>query len=262
MAYNPKLFYHFSDRQSPPSYRDEAEFGSTPRGVYFYPGWHVPEGHFGTARARVFVAKALVPILNLRNYTESQFKSDVAKLKALVGTKQINDILRRWEKHKSQFPSHPASAFWYVISKTVDPGDSGLASIGLDMDDPDDRPTWGDQRTEDPVLANRLLRKLGYRAIVDPGMGLIYSGEPVQAFFTDDRAFEIVDSSVRKNPSTNIREKKALRIKLARAVNALDEAYYVARKLHLEDSVLRAILKTHEKAEELELLAIDNLEKL
>ncbi|MDX1421503.1 MAG: PcfJ domain-containing protein [Kiloniellales bacterium] len=205
-----------------PSYRDSVEFGSTPTGVYFYQAdaFKTPGVNFGAGRKHVHVARSLVPVLNLRDYTKEQLRQDLATLRDLVGKEQIEQILRRWPKYKSQFgavATLPAAQFWYVLTKIWDPGDSGFDVMFVrDPDDPDDAPSFGDVRyPNDAVLANRLLRALGYRAVMDPGLGIIYSGEPVQTFFTDDDAFELVDAFptkelVRQNPTLEFSDDRLL----------------------------------------------------
>jgi len=186
-------FFHFSDDPEPPSYYDSFSshfHAGTPYGVYVYPGWAwgTPEIIFGKDRKFIHVLEARGgKVLDLQNVTDE----DMDEVSRLIPRTQFERLRRMWDRYQQNFRgSRPGAELWYYITKAW-PEDWDAEEVAESVN-------FAAPVVSDPKHSNRLLRDLDYAAVTD-SEGIIWSSEPVQAFFTAPDAFRVV-SGARENP--------------------------------------------------------------
>jgi hypothetical protein len=180
-------YAHFSDHSESPVYRSkwhQYRSAGTPMGVYVYPIKALYRGTatYGLDRKYTYILEATGKVLNLSKMTRSELDRAKLDLEEELGQEQINKIVSRWEKYKHNFPasSLPGAEFWYIIEKANDFRDDEIYSY------------FSVPGTTVAEYSTSLLRNLGYSTVEDDGEGIIYSSEPIQAFFTSNNSFKSV----------------------------------------------------------------------
>lgn len=110
------------------------------------------------------------------NYKLSDFQNDINKLRTFVDNDLIDDALKMMRAEGTRRTKTYFGKIWYVtyrIAMTL--GDRAWREKMNKGEDP--------RQNEIAFAWMPLLRKLGYDGVVDPGEGVIYSGEPEQAVF-------------------------------------------------------------------------------
>lgn len=148
----------------------------TPTGIYAYPLEYVLSKErlnklpFAYDYKYVFVLQCNTDILDLQEYEMQDFNADYNKLKHWYISNSNDHQLFDTTLDLESVTSHakvdmPGGYLWYVLYNLSD---------------------------KKPAIWNKLLRYLGYNAIVDHGDGVIHSNEPTQALFTSINAISIL----------------------------------------------------------------------
>lgn len=183
------LFVHFSLTGDPPRVRLDPVFGDAgPRGLYAYPieaGVHMT---FGANRAFAFVLSPVGSVLDSRRYTPSDMDMDMARIAGVVGHAHVQQALAKQQRaigkgRLDRRYTTPFGTVYYVVSKYIRP----------ELEDEESPVQWSDgERVEDPLAASEIWQAIGYDVLVD-WQGAIYSSEPNQAVFLNNKAFAVVD---------------------------------------------------------------------
>lgn len=177
-----------------------SQYLTTPAAVYAYPlraMWEkiitdtVP---WGRGRPFLQVLRARGPVLDLATYSGKELACDLAKLKPILDPVvraqrlSLGKLVLQWRaKAHSELVG---DQFWEVVQHAAGllsqarHGDGGRADH------------WDSSRAERavPAIWNSLLRKLGYVAVRDGGLGIIHNVEPHQVAFLSPEGYEVVDS--------------------------------------------------------------------
>lgn len=161
-------FVHFTDYESPWVYPDN-KF-DTPTGFYCYPLNFKKIGDFATGQRYIIICKpkSSARILQLRTYSEDQYKEDLEKIKN-IDEKRFDDLvtsgkLNSWEK-KADIQT-PGGIFWNVTRMYAN------EKVGR----------W----------AMLLFRALGYDGVED-NRGIIHASELHQVVFFNTTKLDIID---------------------------------------------------------------------
>lgn len=189
LSKDKNLFVHFSDSEEEPYYRESwnTPFSAgTPYGVYVYPASTVlnnKETYAGNRKyAHILRSKADM----IEFIEQSDRMDDMTKLKSLLNNEDYwKKLDRLWNKYESNYkgPRGPAK-LWFFITKALPE---------KYRDDPEEQPGWSAPSIADPAYSSELIRKLGYGGVIDDS-GIIWPSEPSQAFFVDDKSFEVIDT--------------------------------------------------------------------
>lgn len=169
---------------------------NTPTGIYGYPLDMNKLSEFATERpyAIVFRPRKGVRLLDLQNYSEQDFETDVAKLQAAYPKMPISGYVK---EAKTYAKDKTASGYiWYVTYKlSKDIADRKEAKRG-EVTNTLPASTYHD-RAIVVTHANEWTRVfrdvLGYQGVNDNGSGIIHDNEPFQAVFWDASVVEAVD---------------------------------------------------------------------
>jgi uncharacterized protein YjbI with pentapeptide repeats len=156
----------------------------TPIGFYVYPLDKEKIAKFAINRryAMIVKPKQSANILDMGSYDESSYKSDVRKLSSIGFDRKLEDAVKKDGKGNSA-----ASLLWQVTRRLAcSPERRYLSGLphGTDNNFRDqDVKTW----------TNIFTNVLNYDGVTDPGMGVIYEGEPAQSVFFRMNQIQLVD---------------------------------------------------------------------
>lgn len=169
---------------------------NTPIGIYTYPMKYVLKHRtsrdlpFAGDRKNIWVVRSTVSELFLEDY--DSLERDIRKIKDYLTDSmkledsEANGIINDAIKSATFSNNLDASRMWNIARKVAKLMDNRSKSTRKE--------TNYDKKGHDTVYFNTVLRKvLGYRAIVDNGLGIIHSNEPNQAVFLDTSSFEVVE---------------------------------------------------------------------
>jgi len=176
-------------------------------------------------------------LLDIGEYTASQFKQDYDKLLRLAVTGSFpglkkdplnsfkhvttsSSIARLFDTAIAEAePEGLESAKLWNITRAI-----SLASankIERDVDEYDEESFTIPSEGSRPTIWTKLLQALGYVGATDPGKGLIHRNEPAQCVIFDGRTYERI--AVEKNPAKEFDEKhKARHTKARKIVQSID----------------------------------------
>lgn len=167
---------------------------NTPAAVYAYPLadiWHdirkdmrnVP---FAGSGNYVYVFRYDDAILDVSEFSQSDFRNAMKKLQGLLG------MLKPLPYNEPDGPGYvrPFSAF---LNYTRDLALKKRKVNDVDVAGPKD--SLGRKRPSSYAFTwNEMLRRsTGYDAFLDPGLGIIHGGEPIQAFFLLPTKLKVID---------------------------------------------------------------------
>lgn len=167
---------------------------NTPGAVYAYPLpdiWHDIKGDvrnvpFAGSGNHIYVFRYDDPILDVSEFSESDLKKSLKRLHGITG------IFKSTPYNEPDGPGYlrPFSA---LLSYTRGLAQKKQNVNDVDVAGPKDSPGRR-QPSSYAFTWNEILRRAtGYDAFLDPGVGIIHGGEPVQAFFLLPSKIKIID---------------------------------------------------------------------
>lgn len=178
-------------------------FAMTPGGIYVYPLREIWDDlvdgtiPFAGMQPFIYVLKATGSILDLGDYTKSDFDRDMNKITPIIWRlidKQEDlegfepeDLIEEWAYYSRL--QTPGGEFWTVTNR-------------LAVELANERKQQSKKISlSTPWIWNSILRSLGYNGIVDRGSGIIHDKEPIQGVFLKRDAFRVI--TVLKNDTPN-----------------------------------------------------------
>jgi hypothetical protein len=210
----------------------KSDYDFTPLGVYAYPlGNETIQQQIGAdnipfagdARwANVLrITASEEEVLDVRTYTLEHYERDMKLIRSMlleVFDETVEKANAFYVACKVIPPStqRPVEMFWKRVRASAN-------AIALKRKSP--RVTLGEittamtthkwvTRPHATLYFNKLLRGIGYRVVIDHGIGMIYSGEPIQTVFLDPLAFKTVE----RRQNGNWADKKQMEINTPRHI--------------------------------------------
>jgi hypothetical protein len=167
---------------------------NTPGAVYAYPLadiWHdirddVRNVPFAGSGNHIYVFRYDDPILDVSEFSESDFRKAMKKLHGLLG------MIKPLPYSEPDGPGYmkPFSVF---LTYTRDLAQKKRKVDDVDVAGPKDSPGRKQPSSYAFTWNEMLRRSTGYDAFLDPGEGIIHGGEPLQAFFLLPSKLKILD---------------------------------------------------------------------
>lgn len=187
---DPKYFLRYSNRETVGVATKNTNNSETPNGVYVYPIkdgikfykinvkkdaliWAFPTSS-GKNWVFILEAKSGINFLDLRKYSEDDYKRDSAILKKTYG-KGMFGVLQKmpyWHKEKMK----PGKKIWDLVIHIA----AGWSDLGF-------------SEKHYNKATKIFLKTLGYDGAIDWGDSIIHGAEPMQAVFFNPSSYKVVD---------------------------------------------------------------------